>query len=91
MLQLSQFIPSMKLEYKPGRANVVTDSLSRAQGEPCPGEVHLVSSRDTEDPVLAKVQHEQQQDEELADLVRYLVSRVLPDCPVRRQKVLSTA
>ena len=45
----------------------------------------------TDDPVLAKVQREQQQDEELADLVRYLVSRVLPDCPVRRQKVLSTA
>ena len=90
-LRLSRFIPLMKLEYKPGRANVVADSLSRAQEEPCTGEVRLVSSGNTEDPVLAKVQREQQQDEELADLIRYLESRILPDCPVRRQKVLSAA
>ena len=88
-LRLSRFIPLMKLKYKPGRANVVGDSLSRAQGEPSAREVCLVTSGDTEDPVLTKVQREQQQDEELADLVRYLVSRVLPDCLVRREKVLS--
>ena len=80
----------MKLEYKPGGANVVVDSLSRAQGESCAG-VCLVSSENTEDPVLAKVQREQQQDEELADLIRYLERRVLPDCQIRRQKVLSAS
>ena len=41
--------------------------------------------------LLAKVHREQQQDEELADLIRYLENRVLPDCPVQRQKVLSAA
>ena len=51
-LHLSRFIPLMKLEYKPGRANVVADSLSKAQ-EPCAGEVQLVSSENTENPVLA--------------------------------------
>ena len=69
---------------------MVADSLPRAQEKPCAG-VQLVSSANTEDSVLAKVHREQQQDEELADLIRYLENRVLPDCPVQRQKVLSAA
>ena len=68
---------------------MVVSSLSRAQEEPCAGEARLVSGGNTEDPELAKVQREQWQDEELADLIRYLESRVLPDCSVQRQKVLS--
>ena len=48
----------------------------------CAGEGKLISSSNTEDPVLAKEQRRQQQDKELADLIRYLESRVLPDCPV---------
>ena len=43
------------------------------------------------DPVLVKVQEEQHQDEELSDLIKYLEGKVLPDCPMRRQKVLTTA
>ena len=50
---------------------MVVNSLSRAQEEPCAGEVRLVSGGNTEDPELAKVQREQWQDEELADLIRY--------------------
>ena len=69
-LHLSRFILLMKVEYKSGRANVVADSLSKAQEELCAGEVHVVSSENTEDPVLSKVHREQQQDEELANLIR---------------------
>ena len=57
----SWIIPLMKLEYKPGRVDVVADSLSRVQEDLYAGEVKLVSNGNMEDPVLAKVQREQWQ------------------------------
>ena len=87
-LCLSRFIPLMKLEYKPGQANVVAD---RAPRESNAGEVQVVTSKATADPVLVRVQKEQQQDEQQADLIKYLMNKELPDCIVRRQKVLTAA
>ena len=89
-LRLSRFIPLMKLEYKPGRANVVADGLSRAPAEGS-GEVRVIVNQVMEDPVLAKVQKEQRQDEELGDLIKYLETKILPKDEVRRQKVLISA
>ena len=89
-LRLSRFIPLMRLEYKPGRANVVADGLSRAPAEDN-GVVRVMVNQATEDPVLAKVQKEQRQDEELGDLIEYLETKVLPEGEVRRQKVLVSA
>ena len=86
-LRLSRFIPLMKLEYKPGRANVVADGLSRAPVEDS-GTVRVIVDQD---PVLAKVQREQRQDGELNDLIQYLETKVLPEDEVRRQKVLVSA
>lgn len=67
-LRLSRFLPLMKLEYKPGHINVAADGLSRAPAGESTGEVQVVASPASEDPVLAKIQMEQRQDEELADL-----------------------
>ena len=77
----------MKLEYKPGRANVVADGLSRAPVKDS-GTVRVIVDQD---PVLAKVQREQRQDGELNDLIQYLETKVLPEDEVRRQKVLASA
>ena len=56
-LQLARFILLMKLEYKPGRANVVADGLSQAPAQ-APvedsGTVGVMVNQVTEDPVLAK-------------------------------------
>jgi len=84
-LRLSQFLPLMKLEFKPGHANVVADCLSRAPVESIPDEIRRVIS---EESILAKVQKEQQQDEELADLMEYLECK---QSAIRREKVLAAA
>ena len=87
-LRLSRFIPLTKLEYKPGKANVVADGLSRA---PVEDSGTVMVSQVTEDPVLVKVQKEQRQDGELNDLIQYLETKVLPEDEVKRQKVLVSA
>ena len=38
-----------------------------------------------------KIQKEQQEDDDLADLVKYLECKSLPECAVRREKVLAAA
>ena len=74
----------MKLKYKPGQANVVANGLSRAPRKSNAGEVQVATSEATADSVLVRIQKEQQQDEELADLLKYLMNKELPDCVVRR-------
>jgi len=60
-IRLSRFLPHLTLQYKPGSANSVADSLSRM-----PVLVRKVTSgTETSDPVLTKVQNEQRQDVEL--------------------------
>ena len=82
--------PLMKLEYKPGRANVVANGLSQAPVEDS-GTVGVMVNQVIEDPVLVKVQKEQRQDGELNDLIQYLETKVLPEDEVKRQKVLFSA
>ena len=73
-IRLSRFLPHLTLQYKPGTANKVADSLSRTPVSVC----KMTSGSETGDPVLAKVQEGQRQDAELKMLIEYLESKVLP-------------
>ena len=84
-LRLSHFLPKMKLQYKPGVANKVADTLSRA---PLPGTsgvesmVLQVSLSGVESfQVMLKQIQEQQQDPELVKLMEYLKEGTLPHNP----------
>ena len=89
-LRISRFLPKMMLEYKPGTANVVTDSLSRA---PLPGDakemivLHVPADPEGES-LLKSVREQQRQDKELDQLVRYLQNRELPIDEQAAQQVL---
>ena len=63
---------------------MVADCLSRTPVDITPDEVRRVTSEGYMDPVLAKIQKKQQQDEELADLIEYLECKSLPECAIRR-------
>jgi len=67
-LRISRFLPTLKVEYKPGATNVVADALSRApiSSEPC-SNVLLVEYSHSE------LQSEQKKDRDLADLIYSLL------------------
>lgn len=73
-IRLSRFLPHLTLQYKPGTANKVADSLSRAPVSVC----MVTNGTRTSDPVLAKVQEEQRQDTILKALIEYLENQTLP-------------
>ena len=79
----------MKLEYKPGAANVVADTLSRA---PVPNKEDKVSVLCVQDqkegPLLKLVREQQKQDGMLSDLISYLQSKELPSDEQAARRVL---
>ena len=75
-LRISRFLPKMRIEYKPGAANVVADSLSRAPLTET--ENRRVLHMTEEVPCLQLVQEEQKKDKELSELMNYLKDKLLP-------------
>ena len=86
-IRLSRFLPHLELQYKPGSANRVADSLSRTPVSVC----KIASGAEVNDPILGKVQSEQRQDEELRMLIVYLESKILPTEPKTATAVSSPA
>ena len=92
-LKLTSFLSKMKLKFKPGSANTVADTLSRAtlpassQEE---GRVMRLSQQamETSEALLYQIQQQQKQEPELAGLYSYLKTRTLPKDP-QLAKVIS--
>ena len=87
-LRLARFLPSLKLEYKPGSTNTVADTLSRAPVRV--NQVVATSQQDREDTLLSAVQKCQRDDKGLKLLIEYLESKALLEdhqeaCRVREQ------
>ena len=78
-LRITRFLPKMQLEYKPGAANVVADTLSRAPVPTKEDQVSVVCVQDQqEEPLLKSIRKQQRQDGVLGDLISYLQSKELP-------------
>ena len=69
-LRISRFLPTLKIEFKPGVTNVIADALSRAPvASESSGSVLLVEYSQTE------LHKEQQKDQDLADLIAYVLRK----------------
>ena len=77
--RISRFLPLIKLEYKPGAANVVAGVLLRVP----------VMCVETTQPAIQLVMEEQRQDGELARLIAYLDDEPLPSDPSEAKKVVN--
>ena len=88
-LRLARFLLTVKLEYKPGKTNVVADALSRAPvGKP---EVHTVLVHSELDPLIKKIQEQQSSDVEVKQLLDYVDKKILPDDVIAAKRVVSQA
>jgi len=79
-LRIARFLPKMSLQYKPGAANVVADSLSRApllNQEKKPSVLQVLDCQEGT-PLLELVQEQQREDHELKNLLNYLEKKELP-------------
>jgi len=85
-LRLSKLLPQIKLEFKPGSANIVADTLSRA---PVDSEARVLQVQeevaslegDTKTQTLQQVQAEQKKDIELRKIFDFLTRESLPEDP----------
>ena len=97
-LRLSKFLPQIKLDYKPGSANVVADCLSRAPVDSehevrvlqVQGETTLVQE-EVMPAAMQQVQEEQMKDTELERIIEFLTCKSLPKDPREAFIVLNTA
>ena len=88
-LRITRFLPKMQLEYKPGAANVVADTLSRAPVPTKEDKVSVLCVQDQqEEPLLKSVREQQKQDGVLSDLISYLQSKELPSDEQAARRVL---
>ena len=85
-LRISRFLPKMCLEYKPGSANTVADSLSRTPVE-ISGTTTVLQV--TKESPCFKIQEQQRQDKELNDLINYLCDKSLPNDGQTARNVVS--
>lgn len=79
----------MRLKYKPGAANIVANTLSRAPlpNEEGKGSVLCVQDQQ-EEPLLKSVGEQQRQDSVLRDLISYLQSKELTSDEQAAKQVL---
>ena len=94
-MRIARFLPTLKLEHKPGSANVVADALSRAPAADVrdSNAVLVVSEGLSVDRPnnLQFVQEQQREDSELVKLIKFLEIKELPSDPTEAKVVLSQA
>ena len=94
-LRLSQYLPNVTLEHKPGRSNVAADAFSRAPvGEAKPEEVNdppAILQVEVKETMMEKVRRLQHDDPELAQLMDYLEKKSLPVEPSDAKRIVIQA
>ena len=94
-LRIAKFMPQMKLEYKPGSANVVADTLSRAPVENNASVLQIsqgtVMTEDKMARCLQQVQAEQRKDKDLVKIIEFLTKQTIPTDPQEAKIVLNMA
>ena len=95
-LRISQYLPNLTFEYKPGKTNEAADALSRTpvKIEATPGSVCLVMQVVAEYPeetLLQNICTQQFKDKELVNIINYLEKKVLPTDVKEAQHTASVA
>ena len=81
-LKVSQYLPDLTLEHKPGKSNEAADALSRAPIQMSTfddmGMVLQIGPSHPEETLLQNIHTQQSQDKEIVDVINYLEKKILP-------------
>ena len=86
-LKISQYLPHLMIEYKPGKSNEAADALSRAPAYTEEKSEHsdeigmvlqITVSSYPEEALLQSIQTQQSEDREIVDIINYLEKKILP-------------
>ena len=95
-LRISQYLPNLIFEYKPGKSNEAADALSRTpvKIEATPDSVCLVMqvvSEYPEETLLQNICTQQFKDKELVNIINYLEKKILPTDVKEAQHIATIA
>ena len=95
-LKVSQYLPNLTFEHKPGKYNEAADALSRApvKVEVTPDSVCLVMQVVPvypEETLLQNIRAHQSEDKEIVDITNYLEKKKLPTDPKKAQHIAAIA
>ena len=95
-LKISQYLPNLTFEHKPGKSNEAADALSRAPVpmETAPDDVGMVLqivSTYSEETLLQSIRTQQSGDKEIINIINYLEKKILPTDTKEAQHIAAIA
>ena len=90
-LKISQYLPNLTFEHKPGKSNEAADALSMETAPDDVGMVLQIISTYPEETLLQSILTQQSGDKEIINIINYLEKKILPTDTKEAQHIAAIA